>query len=65
MTNQPDEDNEPDYDVVLHALQLHRDKLLAMSNSHLEWGIMDQLRMPQIAELDKAIAKRKAEGANK
>lgn len=62
MTDQ-NKNEEPDYDVVLDALQIHRKKLWQMTNSHYEWGIMDFLRMEQITELDKAIAQRKKEQA--
>lgn len=48
-----------DYDVVLDALQKHRDKLWKMTNSHEEWGIMDTLRMEQIQKLDEAILARR------
>lgn len=52
------EPEEKDYDVVLDALQKHRDKLWKMTNSHEEWGIMDTLRMEQIQKLDEAIKAR-------
>lgn len=47
-----------EYDVVLDALQIHRDKLWKMTNSHDQWGIMDTLRMEQIQKLDEAIRSR-------
>jgi hypothetical protein len=46
---------EKEYDVVLDALKIHRDKLWKMTNSHNDWGIMDTLRMEQIAKLDEAV----------
>jgi len=46
---------EKEYDVVLDALKIHRDKLWKMTNSHIDWGIMDTLRMEQIAKLDEAV----------
>lgn len=53
------EPEEKEYDVVIDALQIHRDKLWKMTNSHEEWGIMDTLRMEQIQKLDEAIRERK------
>ncbi len=55
------EPEKKDYDVVLDALQKHRDKLWKMTNSHEEWGIMDTLRMEQIQKLDEAIKARLAQ----
>ena len=48
-----DDSEEKEYDVVLDALKIHRDKLWKMTNSHN--GIMDTLRMEQIAKLDEAV----------
>ncbi len=50
-----DDSGEKEYDVVLDALKIHRDKLWKMTNSHNDWGIMDTLRMEQIAKLDEAV----------
>ena len=52
------DNEEKEYDVVLDALKIHRDKLWKMTNSHNDWGIMDTLRMEQIAKLDEAIQAR-------
>ena len=52
------DNEEKEYDVVLAALKIHRDKLWKMTNSHNDWGIMDTLRMEQIAKLDEAIQAR-------
>lgn len=49
---------EKEYDVVLDALRIHRDKLWNITNSHDQWGIMDTLRMEQIQKLDEAIRAR-------
>jgi len=51
---------EEDYDVVVDTLQKHRAILWKMTNSNLNsefggMGIMDQIRLEQIDELDKAI----------
>lgn len=53
-----------DYDVVLDALQKHRDKLWEMINRNMssEYGalnIMDDIRFYQIEQLDEAIMARK------
>lgn len=50
--------DEKEFDVVLQALQIHRDKLWDMSKNKDEWGIMDAIRMEQIKELDEAIRAR-------
>jgi hypothetical protein len=50
-----DDSGEKEYDVVLDALKIHRDKLWKMTNSHNDWGSMDTLRMEQIAKLDEAV----------
>jgi hypothetical protein len=50
-----DDSGEKEYDVVLDALKIHRDKLWKMTNSHIDWGSMDTLRMEQIAKLDEAV----------
>lgn len=49
---------EKEYDVVLDALRIHRDKLWKITNSHDQWGIMDTLRLEQIQKLDDAIRAR-------
>ena len=51
-------EDEKEFDVVLQALQIHRDKLWDMSKNKDEWGIMDAIRMEQIKELDEAIRAR-------
>lgn len=51
--------DEPDYNVVVDALEKHRDKLWKLTNSNPEWGTMDFIRMDQIATLDRAIDKLK------
>lgn len=53
-----------DYDVVVDALQKHRDKLLEMinrnmSSEYITLNIMDDIRFDQIGQLDAAIAERK------
>jgi hypothetical protein len=52
--------DEDDYDVVVDTLQKHRAILWKMTNLNLNsefggMGIMDQIRLEQIDELDKAI----------
>ena len=49
-----------DYDVVLDVLQKHRSVLWKMTNLNMACedgglGIMDQIRLEQIDQLDKAI----------
>ena len=53
-----------DYDVVLDALQKHRDKLWEridrnMSSGYIALNIMDDIRFYQIEQLDEAIMARK------
>ena len=53
-------DDDVDYDVVLDVLQKHRDKLweMTMQNMRSEFmgiGIMDQIRLDQIDQLDDAM----------
>ena len=48
-----------DYDVVVDALQKHRDALWKITNANSEWGAMDFIRMEQIQILDAAIKERK------
>lgn len=53
-----------DYDVVVDALQKHRDKLCEMTNrnmnsEYMTLNIMDDIRFYQIEQLDAAIAERK------
>ena len=52
--------SEAEYDVVLDVLEKHRDKLWQMTKSNIDcaylgMGLMDQIRLEQIAELDEAI----------
>jgi hypothetical protein len=47
--------DEEKYDVVLDVLQKHRDKLWDMTKGNGEWGIMDQIRLRQIEELQDAM----------
>ena len=50
--------NEEDYDVVVDVLQKHREKLWMMTNLNMNadsFNIMDQIRLEQIDQLDKAI----------
>jgi len=49
-----------DYDVVLHTLQKERDKLWCMTERNMNseyvgMGIMDDIRLSQIRQLDIAI----------
>lgn len=55
MTTDVDEE---DFDVVIHALTTHRDKLWKMTQQNINCGmfnITDQIRYEQIDKLDKAI----------
>lgn len=50
--------NESEYDVVLDTLQEKRDKLWKMTQSNMNmdmFNIMDQIRLEQIDQLDKAM----------
>ena len=52
--------DEEDYDVVVDVLQKHRDKLWIMTQQNMNseyigMNIMDQIRLEQIDQLDKAI----------
>jgi len=52
--------SEEDYDVVVDVLQKHRDKLWKMTQQNMNseyigMNIMDQMRLEQIDQLDKAI----------
>ncbi len=52
--------SEEDYDVVVDVLQKHRDKLWKMTQQNMNseyigMNIMDQIRLEQIDQLDKAI----------
>lgn len=54
-----------DYDVVIDVLQKHRAVLWKMTNLNMSseyggMGIMDQIRLKQIDQLDKAIIMWKA-----
>ena len=49
---------EKDYDVVVDVLQKHRDKLWKMTQQNMNadsFNMMDQIRLEQIDEIDKAI----------
>ena len=49
---------EQDYDVVIDVLGKHRDKLWKMTKSNMDndmMNIMDDIRLRQIDELEKAI----------
>lgn len=50
-----EEMDEPDYDVVLDVLQKHHDKLFNMDKNTEVFGIMQQIRMEQCYELQKAM----------
>lgn len=52
--------NEKEYDVVLDVLQKHHDKLWEMTKRNMESefirvGIMDDIRLQQMAEIKEAI----------
>ena len=52
--------NEKEYDVVLDVLQKHHDKLWKMTKQNMEsefigMGIMDDIRLQQMAEIKEAI----------
>jgi len=52
--------NEKEYDVVLDVLQKHHDKLWEMTKRNMEseflgMGIMDDIRLQQMAEIKEAI----------
>lgn len=44
-----------EYDVVIDVLQKHHDKLWDMTKGEHDWGIMDHIRMDQIARIKLAI----------
>ena len=49
-------DEEKDYDVVLDTLSIKRATLWKMTNLNVDtFNIMDQIRLEQIDQLDKAI----------
>ena len=51
-----------EYDVVVDALQKHRNILHAMVKSNMEhdmFNVMDEIRLEQIDQLDEAIKERK------
>lgn len=53
-----DQLSEEEYDVVVDVLQKHREKLWMMTNLNMNaesFNIMDQIRLEQIDQLDKAI----------
>ena len=52
--------SEEEYDVVLDVLQKHHDKLWKMTKQNMEseflgMGIMDDIRLQQMAEIKEAI----------
>jgi len=50
---------EEDYDVVIDVLEKHKDKLWKMTKSNMDndmMNIMDDIRLEQISQLEKAIA---------
>ena len=52
------EKDEKDYDVVIDVLQKHRDVLWKMTQQNMNsdmFNMMDQIRLEQIDELDRAI----------
>ena len=60
------EDDE--FDVVVHALQTHRDILWKMTQSNMNsdmFNIMDQIRLEQIDQLDSAIKCHKVHSSRK
>ena len=60
-TNLNDQD---DFDIVLHTLSEKRDQLQKMLEGSMKFGLldlMDQIRMEQIDQLDKAIKSYKGE----
>ena len=53
-----DEKDEEDYDVVIDVLQKHRDILWKMTQQNMNsdmFNMMDEIRLEQIDQLDKAI----------
>lgn len=71
MEKQIDITEQPDYDVVTDILTKHRNQLWKMTaqNMHSEYigmNIMDDIRLEQIAQIDKCIKmwKNKNEPAN-
>ena len=57
--------SENDYDVVIDVLTKHRDKLQQMVDQNLRsefigMGIMDDIRLEQIAKIDQCLALWKA-----
>lgn len=44
-----------EYDVVLDVLQKYYDALWKMTQRNTEWGIMDQIRLEQMDQLQQAI----------
>jgi hypothetical protein len=48
-----------EYDVVIDVLEKHKDKLWKMTKSNMDndmMNIMDDIRLEQISQLEKAIA---------
>jgi hypothetical protein len=57
--NMDDIDTEQEYDVVIDALQEKRDRLWKMTQQNMNadmYNIMDQIRLEQIDQLDRAMA---------
>jgi hypothetical protein len=55
---------EVEYDVVIDVLQKHKDILWKMTKSNMDndmMNIMDDIRLEQISQLEKAIAMWKAQ----
>jgi ligand-binding sensor domain-containing protein len=53
-----------DFDIVVHVLQTHRDRLWKMTQSNMNndmFNVMDQIRLEQIDQLDNAIKCNKVE----
>ena len=56
--NMPNRMDEEEYDVVIDALQEKRDRLWKMTQQNMNsdmFNIMDQIRLDQIDQLDRAI----------
>lgn len=50
-----EEDDEESYDIVLSVLQERYEKLVAMDKNTEQFGIMQQIRMEQCYNLEKAM----------
>lgn len=44
-----------DYNVVVDILTRHRDKLLSITNSMPEYGMMDYIRLEQVDQINKCL----------